>query len=75
MTLENSWFHLMNYANLDQSLAAACFTLNPANNLGLYSRGEIRPGKRADITFFDAGANTVRMTVARGKIIYNSDNY
>ena len=75
MTLENSWLHLMNYANMDQSLAAACFSLNPAMNLGLYTRGKIRPGRRADITFFDARTNTVRMTVVRGKIIYNCDNY
>lgn len=75
MTLENSWLHLMNYANMDQALAAACFSLNPAINLGLYTRGEIRPGRRADITFFDSRTNTVHMTVVRGKIIYNCNNY
>lgn len=73
LTLENSWLHLMNFAHLEQSVAAACFTHNPALDLGLITRGELRPGKRADITFFDSRTNQVRMTVSRGEIIYDRE--
>lgn len=72
ITLENSWQHLMNYAKMDQKLAALCFTRNPAVNLGLITRGELLPGRRADITFFDNTTDRVRMTVVRGKIIYRA---
>ena len=72
-TLEKGWVHLTNYAKLPETLAAACFTSNPARDLGLITRGEIRPGKNADITFFDRKTNTVRMTVVRGKIVYRAE--
>ena len=72
-TLEKGWVHLTNYAHLTDTLAAACFTSNPAKDLGLITRGELRPGKNADITFFDCKTNTVRMTVVRGKIVYRSE--
>ena len=74
LTLENSWLQLMSYAKLEQSLAAACFTSNPAADLGLITRGEIKPGKRADIAFFDTKTNQVRMTVSRGRIIYRKND-
>ena len=74
-TLEKGWAHLTNYANLPETLAAACFTSNPARDLGLITRGELRPGKKADITFFDCRTNTVRMTVVQGKIVYHSKEF
>ena len=74
-TLEKGWAHLTNYANLPVTLAAACFTSNPARDLGLITRGELRPGKKADITFFDCQTNTVRMTVVQGKIVYHSEEF
>ncbi len=70
MTLENSWKHLMSYAGMKPSLAASCFTVNPAANLGLANRGELLPGRQADIVFFDLKTNQVRATVVRGEIIY-----
>ena len=73
MTLENSWRHLMTYTQMDPSLAAACFTCNPAADLGLITRGELLPGRRADITFFDSKTNQVRATVVRGEIIYQAN--
>ncbi len=73
MTLENSWRHLMEYARMDRPSAAACFTSNPADDLGLITRGRLMPGRRADITFFDSKTNRVRMTVVRGKIIYQAE--
>ena len=74
MTLDNSWLHMLSYGNMDESLAAACVSTNPAKDLGLITRGELRPGKRADITILDAKTNRVRMTVSRGNIIYDSEN-
>ncbi|MBP5586951.1 MAG: amidohydrolase family protein [Lentisphaeria bacterium] len=74
MTLDNSWLHLLSYGNLDESLAAACVSTNPAKDLGLITRGELRPGKRADITILDSKTNRVRMTVSRGNIIYDAEN-
>ena len=74
MTLENSWLHLLSYGNMDESLAAACISTNPAKDLGLIMRGELRPGKRADITILDSRTNRVRMTISRGNIIYDSEN-
>ena len=74
MTLENSWLHLLSYGNMSKSLAAACISTNPAKDLGLITRGELRPGKRADITILDKNTNRVRMTVSRGNIIYDSEN-
>ena len=74
MTLDNSWLHLLSYGNMDVSLAAACISTNPAKDLGLITRGELRPGKRADITILDTKTNRVRMTVSRGNIIYDSEN-
>ena len=72
MTLDNSWLHLLSYGNMDESLAAACVSTNPAKDLGLITRGELRPGKRADITILDTKTNRVRMTVSRCNIIYDS---
>lgn len=73
MTLENSWRHLMSYSGMDTSRAAACFTSNPAADLGLITRGELRPGRRADIAFFDSKTNRVRLTVVRGNLIYRAE--
>ena len=73
LTLENSWLQLMSFTRMDQSRAAACFTSNPAADLGLITRGELRPGKRADIAFFDTRTNQVRMTVSRGGIVYSKE--
>lgn len=72
MTLETGWAYLKNYSNMPGNLAAACFTSNPAQDLGLITRGEIRPGKRADITFFDLETNNVCMTVSNGSIVYKA---
>ncbi len=74
LTLENSWFQFMSFARLEQSKAAACFTYNPCRDLGLITRGELHPGRRADITFFDAETNQVRMTVSRGEITYRKES-
>ena len=35
--------------------------------------GELKPGKKADITFLDVKTNKVRMTVMRGQIVYRAE--
>lgn len=73
LTLEHSWHHLVQYAKMPVDEAAACFTINPARDLGLITRGEIFPGRRADLTIFDTNTHEVRMTVSRGNIVYRKD--
>ena len=72
-TLENGWLHFARYSKMPETLTAACFTSNPAHDLGLITRGEIKPGKKADITFLDLKTNQVRMTVIRGEIVYEAE--
>lgn len=74
MPLEKSWAQLASFARIQPRLAAECFTRNPAINLGLITRGELLPGKRADISFFDIKTRAVRMTVVRGEIKYDARN-
>ncbi|OGV39391.1 MAG: N-acetylglucosamine-6-phosphate deacetylase [Lentisphaerae bacterium GWF2_45_14] len=71
MTLEQSWEQLVSYSLFENMEAAACFTSNPAKSLGLEDRGELRPGKRADIAFFEGGTNKNILTVAKGKIVFD----
>ncbi len=70
LTLEHSWHHLVQYAKMPVEEAAACLTINPARDLGLITRGELFPGRRADITVFDTNTHEVRMTVSRGNVVY-----
>ena len=72
MTLETGWHHLINYAKMPATMAAACFTSNPAIDLGLITRGELKPGRRADISFFECGSNRAVMTVIKGQIRYSA---
>ena len=65
--------HLRTYSHLSNPHAAACFTLNPAIDLGLITRGELSPGKRADITFFKTADSQVAMTISQGKVIYKAE--
>ncbi|MBR4663088.1 MAG: N-acetylglucosamine-6-phosphate deacetylase [Lentisphaeria bacterium] len=72
-SLDEGWMHLRTYSHLSNPLAAACFTLNPALDLGLITRGELSPGKRADITFFKTADSQVAMTISQGKVIYKAE--
>ena len=71
MTLEQSWEQLVSYSLLENIEAAACFTSNPAKSLGLEDRGELRPGRRADIAFFEGGTNRNILTVSDGRIVFD----
>ena len=73
LTLEEGWHHLVTYSHLTLSEAAACFTINPARNVGLDKVGELRPGKQADIAFFDTETNRARLTVSRGRVVFDSE--
>ena len=72
-TLDEGWMHLRSYARLPINHAAACFTINPAQDLGLITRGELSPGKRADIVFFKTATGKVAMTLSQGKVIYKAE--
>ncbi len=72
-SLDEGWMHLRTYSHLSNPHAAACFTLNPAMDLGLITRGELSPGKRADITFFKTADSQVAMTISQGKVIYKAE--
>ncbi len=72
LMLERGWRHLMTFSHMDSTDSAACMTINPAKNIGLSDRGELKPGLSADISFFDCDSNAVRMVVSKGKIIYDS---
>ena len=49
-------------------------TRNPARLLGLHDRGELSPGKRADLVWFEMknGELLVRKTMVQGKVVFNS---
>ena len=72
-TLETGWLHFTRFSGMPDTATAACFTSNPAHDLGLITRGELKPGKKADITFLDVKTNKVRMTVMRGQIVYRAE--
>ena len=72
-SLDESWMHLRTYSHLPVNRAAACFTCNPAKDLGLITRGELSPGKRADITFFDSKTNQVALTISHGAVVYKAE--
>ena len=71
-TLEKGWSQLANASHMTRSEAAACLSINPARSVGLEKRGELRPGYWADIAFFDVRTNKQRLTVSKGKVVYDS---
>jgi len=73
-TLEKGWQHLAEASHMDRRHAAACLSSNPARSIGLKSRGELKPGKYADIAFFDTKTHKARLTVSLGKIAYNAED-
>lgn len=72
--LDTGWHSLMTFSDMEETKAAACVTLNPANSLRLNDRGLLQPGKRADLAFFEKHTNRPLLTVRRGKIVYDADN-
>jgi N-acetylglucosamine-6-phosphate deacetylase len=72
--LDTGWHSLMTFSDMEETKAAACVTLNPANSLRLNDRGLLQPGKLADLAFFEKNTNRPLLTVRRGKIVYDADN-
>ena len=71
-SLDIGWIRLRSYSHLPGNRAAACFTSNPAKDLGLITRGELSPGKRADISFFNTKTNEVMLTLSNGMAVYKA---
>ena len=70
LTLERGWDHLVSYSQLDIKDAAACLTINPARLFSFKKNGELKPGRNADIAFFNSSNNKAVLTVRNGKIVY-----
>jgi len=68
--LDTNYNYLRAKTHLTPEEAAACFTLNPARSIGLTDRGEIKPGKRADLVIMDSD-HQVQMTIVGGRIVYD----
>ena len=75
LTLEKGWGYLNTFSPLPKTDISACFSINPAKDIGLSNTGELQPGKKADITFFDKETNKVALTVIDGKIVYNHEDH
>lgn len=71
--IDIGWHSLMMFSHIQETLASACTTYNPAVNLGLNNRGVLMPGKRADIAIFEQGTNKVLMTIANGVKYYSAE--
>jgi predicted amidohydrolase len=74
MFIDRGWRSLMEYSHLPETDAACCVTRNAAISHGLEDRGELLPGKLADIAFFDLKNHRTVMTVCGGKVVYNPEN-
>ena len=71
LTLDRAMRNLPRYASLGTEEVLTCFTRNPARSLGFEDRGELLPGKRADIAVVDANWK-VRMTLVAGRVVYDA---
>ncbi|CAN5662121.1 alpha-D-ribose 1-methylphosphonate 5-triphosphate diphosphatase [soil metagenome] len=69
-----SLFRIADRPGADLAAVTRCFTLNPANSVGLTERGSIEPGKRADLIVVEpAGAlQMVSASFVNGKPAYSS---
>jgi N-acetylglucosamine-6-phosphate deacetylase len=70
--LDENFQHLMEYSHLSHEEALAAVTINPATSIGLTDRGQVKPGKRADIVIMD-NQHQVVMTIVNGKIVFEVD--
>ncbi len=69
LTLDSALRNLKRFASLPEADTVTCFTRNAAESLGLNDRGQLQPGKRADITVMD-DAGKVEMTIVGGHIAF-----
>ncbi|MCK5805889.1 MAG: N-acetylglucosamine-6-phosphate deacetylase [Lentisphaeria bacterium] len=71
LTLDLALRNLSCFTSLPATEVVSCYTSNAARSVGLEDRGELRPGKRADIVVVDDDWN-VRMTIVEGRIVYDA---
>lgn len=66
--------HIMKVTGCDLASAIQMASTNPAGLYGLNDRGEIKPGKRADLILFTLENYTMKVikTVVAGEIVYKS---
>jgi N-acetylglucosamine-6-phosphate deacetylase len=66
--------HLMKVTGCSLAEAIQMASTNPARLYGLTDRGEIQPGKRADLILFtiDDFKLKIKTTIVAGKTVYNS---
>jgi len=69
ITQEQAWQNMLSFTHFKPKNAIACFTSNPARNLGLLDRGILQPGLEADIVILDEN-HEVQLTLIGGKIAY-----
>jgi len=67
--------HIMKVTGCDLAAAIQMASTNPARLYGLNDRGEIKPGKRADLILFTLENFTMEVikTVVAGEVVYRSD--
>ncbi|HBE42398.1 MAG TPA: hypothetical protein DDW27_14570 [Bacteroidales bacterium] len=69
--------HVMKVTGCDLASAIQMASTNPARFYGLSDRGEIKPGKRADIILFTLNNFVINIikTIVAGEIVYDSENF
>jgi N-acetylglucosamine-6-phosphate deacetylase len=71
LTLDKAMRNLRQFSpSMSDQEVISCFTLNAARSIGLRDRGQIQPGRRADITVVDQDWN-IQMTFAGGRLVYD----
>jgi len=70
--MDAGWHSLMSCGHLPETKAAQAVTCNPASHFGFTDRGELLPGKRADLAVFERNSNRPLMTVRNGETIYRA---
>lgn len=67
--------NIMQFTNCSLADAIHMASRNPARLYGLNDRGEIKPGKRADLILFtlDKSKLNIKKTIIAGKVVYVSD--
>ena len=67
--LDTGWHSLMSCGHLSETKSAQAVTCNPAEHFGLFDRGQLLPGLRADLAVFERGSNRPLLTVRSGETI------
>ena len=68
--------NIIKFTNCSLADAIHMATRNPARLYGFKDRGEIKPGKRADLILFtmDKGVMSIKKTIIAGKVVYTADD-